>query len=83
MANVTIFEARNKFSQMVKRVAQGETITITSGRGKNPVAKLVPIEEPKVQRLGFMLTPGFELTDAFWEPLSDEECGYGDDDLLK
>jgi prevent-host-death family protein len=80
MGTATTFEARNHFSKMLKRVQDGETITITSGREKKVVAKLVPAEEVKPKRLGFMLTPDFELTDAFWEPMSDEECGIADRD---
>jgi prevent-host-death family protein len=34
MGTATIFEARNHFSKMLKRVQEGETITITSGRAK-------------------------------------------------
>ena len=78
MAEATIFEARNYFSQMVKRAAAGETITITSGRAKRPIAKLVPIEEKKkVPRLGFMLMPGFELTRLrFLTLCRKRSCGY-------
>jgi prevent-host-death family protein len=78
MVTATMFEAKTKLSELVKRAQQGEEVVITTGREKKPVARLVSIEAPKVKRLGFMLTPGFELTDAFWEPLSDEECGYGE-----
>lgn len=42
MAILGIAKARRHFSQLLKRVLRGETITITH-RGA-PVAKLVPIE---------------------------------------
>ena len=77
----TIFEAKTNLSELVRKAQEGEEVIITSGRQKTPVAKLVAIEEKKLPRLGFMLKPGFELTDAFWEPMSDEECGYSDGSL--
>lgn len=73
MAYATIFEARNNFCQLLKRVAEGESITITSGREKKPVAKLVPIEQPKVKRLGYLEHLGITVPDSFFDPLSEEE----------
>jgi antitoxin (DNA-binding transcriptional repressor) of toxin-antitoxin stability system len=57
----------------VKKAQAGETVIITSGREKKPVAKLSPIEPVVKKRLGVMETPGFVLGDAFWEPLPEEE----------
>ena len=82
MISATIYEAKTNLSELVKQAQEGETVIITSGREKTPVAKILPIEPIVPKRLGFMLTPGFELTDAFWEPMSDEECGYGVSDEL-
>jgi prevent-host-death family protein len=82
MATATIFEAKTNLSELVKRALQGEDIIITSGREKKPVARLVPVEPVIQRRLGAWLTPGFEIGEAFWEPMSDEECGHGGDDLL-
>jgi prevent-host-death family protein len=73
MTMATIFEARNNFSQVLKRVAAGETITITSGRAKKPVAKLVPLVERKIKRLGFMEHLKISIPDSFFEPLPEEE----------
>jgi prevent-host-death family protein len=70
MATATIFEAKTNLSALIKKVQAGETITITSGRSKTPVAKISPIEPaPKKKRLGAMYDPNFVLTEAFWEPL--------------
>ena len=76
MATATIFEAKTNLSALLKMVAKGETVIITSGRKKTPVAKLEPIEpaQPKPKkRLGVMETPGFEIPASFWEPLPEEE----------
>jgi prevent-host-death family protein len=77
-----MFEAKTKLSELVKKAQQGETVVITSGRAKRPVAELKAIEPVATKRLGAWLDPNFELGDAFWEPMSDEECGYGDDGIL-
>lgn len=83
MITATIFEAKTKLSELVRQVQAGETVIITSGREKTPVARLEPVEpKKKPQRLGLLYDPTFELTDAFWEPLTDEESGYTDDPLV-
>ncbi|MFT4112783.1 type II toxin-antitoxin system Phd/YefM family antitoxin [Silvibacterium sp.] len=83
MANATIFEAKTRLSELIRRAQAGETVTITSGREKKPVVRLVPVEhaEPvkKPQRLGLLYDPNFVLGDAFWEPLSDVEMGIAHD----
>ncbi len=83
MRTATIFEAKTNLSELIRQVQAGETVLITSGRGKTPVATLKAIEQRKPKRLGAMLSPDFVLPESFWEPLSDEECGYADDPLLR
>ncbi len=75
MASATIFEAKTKLSELIKKAQAGEKVVITSGREKTPVAELTAIAPPKPQRLGALYTPGFKLGDAFWEPLPDEWTG--------
>jgi hypothetical protein len=48
-------------------------VIITSGRDKTPVARLKAIEPVAKKRLGALETPGFVLTDAFFEPLPEAE----------
>jgi prevent-host-death family protein len=69
MTSATIFDAKTNLSALLKKVQQGETVIITSGRNKTPVAKLEPIQPVKKKRLGALYDPNFVLTDAFWEPL--------------
>ena len=69
MVKATIFEAKTNLSALIKKVEKGETVIITSGRKKIPVAKLEPIQPVGKRRLGTMYDPNFKLTDAFWEPL--------------
>ena len=49
MITATIFEAKTNLSGLVKKVQAGETVIVTSGCGKTPVAKLeaVPPQIPK------------------------------------
>jgi prevent-host-death family protein len=78
MSSATIFEAKTNLSQLIKQVQKGETVIITSGRDKIPVAKLVPAQPVKKKRLGALETPGFVLGKGFFEPLSDEELDLWD-----
>jgi antitoxin (DNA-binding transcriptional repressor) of toxin-antitoxin stability system len=73
MITATIFEAKTHLSRLVKEVQKGNTVILTSGRGKTPVARLEAVEPVLPKRLGLRETPGFELGDAFWEPLPEEE----------
>jgi antitoxin (DNA-binding transcriptional repressor) of toxin-antitoxin stability system len=83
MITATIFEAKTGLSELIKKAQNGETVIITSGKEKTPVARLEAMEPKKKKRLGAMETPGFVLGDAFWEPLTDEEMGLaGGEELL-
>jgi len=73
MITVTIYEAKTTLSELVKKAQKGETIVITSGRAKTPVAKLEAIHPAAKKRLGLLETPGFQLTNAFFEPLPEDE----------
>ena len=48
MLEVGTYEAKTRLSQLLERVAAGETVTITN-RGK-AVARLVPVEEDRRAR---------------------------------
>ena len=73
MITKTIFEAKTNLSKLIKKAQNGEEVIITSGRDKVPVARLEAIRPTAKKRLGAMYTPGFVLTEAFWEPLPEEE----------
>ncbi len=82
MITATVFEAKTKLSQLIKKAQQGEEVIITSGREKKPVAKLLPVEPLAPRRLGFMQHLGIVLPDSFFDPLPEEELrlweGEGD-----
>ena len=71
MAQVTVHEAKTNLSKLIARVIAGEEVVIA--RGKEPVVKLVPIDAPKPQRLLGRYKGKVTLTDAFFEPLPEEE----------
>jgi len=73
MVSATIFEAKTRLSELLKRAQSGESVVITSGREKTPVARLEAIEPAKKKRLGALETPGFVLGGAFFEPLPEDE----------
>jgi prevent-host-death family protein len=73
MISATIFEAKTNFSSLVKQAQKGEVVTITSGREKMPVARLEAIQPIKKKRLGALETPGFVLSEKFFEPLPENE----------
>jgi len=73
MIKATIFEAKTNLSELVKKAQKGEIIVITSGRDKKPVAKLEAIRPARRKRLGALETPGFNLTEAFFQPLPEDE----------
>lgn len=73
MITATIFEAKTNLSELVRKARRGETVVITSGRSRTPVARLEAIHATGPRRLGAREAPGFVLTEAFFEPLPEEE----------
>ena len=70
---VTIFEAKTKLSELVRKAQAGEEIIITSGRDKSPVARLQPIEPRTLKPLGTRYDPNYTVSEGFWDPLPEEE----------
>ena len=80
MISATIFEAKTNLSNLVKEAQKGEEVIITSGRDKTPVARLEALHPVGKKRLGALETPGFTLSDSFFEPLLEEELGMSNGD---
>jgi prevent-host-death family protein len=70
MVTVGVHEAKTTLSELLRRVAAGEEITIT--RGGDPVARLVPIPRQSSRVLG-QDRGLFEVPDDFNEPLPDDQ----------
>ena len=76
MITATIFEAKTKLSELIRQVQAGETVVITSGREKTPVARLEAVAQKKTKRLGARLKPGWVMPESFWAPLPEEELRF-------
>lgn len=48
-------------------------VIITSGRSRTPVARIEAIQPVSKKRLGALETPGFVLSEQFFEPLPEDE----------
>jgi len=71
MRTINVHEAKTHFSQLIDAALAGEEIIIA--RAGKPCIKLVPIlESPR--KPGVLKNKG-HLTDAFFEPLSEDEMG--------
>jgi antitoxin (DNA-binding transcriptional repressor) of toxin-antitoxin stability system len=74
MVTATIFEAKTRLSELIRKAQNGETVVITSGRDKKPVARLEAVDAaPAKKRLGLLQIPGYVPDDSIFEPLPDAE----------
>ena len=86
---VTIHEAKTHLSRLVAEAEAGREIVLA--RGRKPVAKIVPLEPPKLtrrvpNRFAHLIPPGRDiLGDGFWDPLPQEHLGLDHEgpDILK
>jgi prevent-host-death family protein len=69
VTEVGVHEAKTQLSRLLRRVAAGEEIVITSGG--RPAARLVPAARPSVREFGFDREV-LQVPDDFDEPLSEE-----------
>jgi prevent-host-death family protein len=76
MKTVTIHTAKTTLSQLVARVEAGEEILLA--RGKNPVAKLVPLQSAQAKRRFGALRNVISIDQRFFEPLPDDELDLWD-----
>lgn len=71
MPYVTVHAAKTNLSQLLARVEAGEEIILA--RGKQPIAKLVPIDPPKSKRQFGVLRGLIKFDESFFDPLPEEE----------
>jgi len=74
MTTVSVREAKTHLSRLIEKVLAGEEVIVE--RNHKPVIKLVPAQPPKKKPLLGALKGKFELDDAFFEPLSEEELSH-------
>ncbi|MEO7660627.1 MAG: prevent-host-death protein [Pyrinomonadaceae bacterium] len=52
MKSLTVGEFKAQFSEVLELVQQGESVGVLFGKGKKPVAKLVPMNGEKSKKAG-------------------------------
>jgi prevent-host-death family protein len=67
----TVHQAKTQLSKLIASALEGEEVVIA--RGSEPVVKLTPVNPKKRSRTFGAFKGQFELTDAFFEPLADDE----------
>lgn len=86
MTTVSVHEAKTHLSRLLARVEAGEEVIIA--RGKQEIAKLVPLEPPQKKRrvpgrLAHLIPTGKDpLADGFWDPLPEDELALWNGESL-
>lgn len=71
MSTYTVYNAKTHLSRLIEETCAGEEVVIA--RGKTPLVKLVPlVSAAKGRRFG-ALRGRATVTEAFFEPLPEEE----------
>lgn len=77
---VTVHQAKTQLSKLIVSALAGEEVIIA--RGATPVVKLTPVEPARKKRVFGSMQGRIALTDAFFEPLPEDELalwsGEGD-----
>ena len=78
----TVHQAKTHFSRLLKEAEAGKEVIVM--RGSKPVARIVPIEPPAVDKPPFRYIGAFKglvhADDSAFDPLTDEqlvEYGFG------
>jgi prevent-host-death family protein len=71
MTRVTIHEAKTNLSRLIEEVEKGGEVVIS--RRDKPVARLVPIEQPRPERRPGRMKGLIDIGPEFFEPLPEEE----------
>jgi antitoxin (DNA-binding transcriptional repressor) of toxin-antitoxin stability system len=76
MAEATMFEAKTRLSELVKRAQRGEKVILTTGRKKTPVAMIVALKPVKERAFDLFPHPGFNIPADFDELPETERKGW-------
>jgi prevent-host-death family protein len=68
---VNVHAAKTNLSKLIERAEAGEEVIIA--RNSEPVVKLVPVGHTKPKRVFGSMKGKVSLTQAFFEPLPDDE----------
>ena len=72
MIQATMFEAKTRLSELVRKAQLGEKVILTNGREKVAVAEIVALEPLKERPFDLFHDPHFEIP-ADFDELSSEE----------
>jgi antitoxin (DNA-binding transcriptional repressor) of toxin-antitoxin stability system len=72
MTEATMFEAKTRLSELVKRAQRGEKVILTTGRKKTPVAMIVALKPMRERAFDLFPHPGFDIP-ADFDELSEAE----------
>lgn len=79
MAETTMFEAKTRLSELVKRAQRGEKVVLTTGRKKTPVATIVALKPAKERAFDLFPHPDFEIPPDFDElPAAERKAWNGE-----
>ena len=67
----TVHQAKTQLSKLIAAALAGEEVVIA--RGDKPVVRLTALDPPRKPRAFGAFKDAFVLTDAFFEPLPDED----------
>lgn len=74
MHKATMHEAKTNLSALVERVQKGEEVVITSGRAREPVARVVAVSPVKSRgRVPGLFKGAFKIRRDFDKPLPADE----------
>lgn len=78
MKPTTVHAAKTQLSRLIDAALRGEEVIIA--RGRTPVVRLVPIEQPKVERRFGAMRGRARVPAAFFAPLPTREQAAWDGD---
>lgn len=79
MTEATMFQAKTRLSELVKRAQQGERVVLTTGRKKTPVAMIVALKPVRERVFDLFHHPGFDLPADFDElPEAEQKAWSGE-----
>jgi antitoxin (DNA-binding transcriptional repressor) of toxin-antitoxin stability system len=67
MLEATMFEAKTRLSELVKKAQRGEKVVLTTGRRKTPVAMIVALKPVKERTFDLFHHPDFDIPVDFDE----------------
>ncbi len=76
MVEASMFEAKTRLSELVKRAQRGEKIILTTGRSRVPVAQIVALKPAKKRTFDLFPHPGFEIPADFDDLPESEMKGW-------